>query len=46
MVQAKNSNSFGTCIDNAKCLNPEKEWGFMNQNPSELLLSENMLTEG
>lgn len=46
MLQAKNWNILGMCIDNAKCLNPEKEWGLKNRNASELLLLESMPTEG
>lgn len=46
MLQAKNKNILGMCIDNAKSLNPEKEWGSKNQNASELLLLKSMHTEG
>lgn len=38
MLHAKNENTFGLCIDNVECLNPEKEWGLKNRNASELLL--------
>lgn len=38
MLHAKNENTFGVCIDNAKCLNPEKEWDLRNQKALELLL--------
>lgn len=38
MLHAKNENTFGMCIDNVECLNPEKEWGLKNQNAWALLL--------
>lgn len=38
MLHAKNENTFGMCIDNVECRNPEKEWGLKNQNAWALLL--------